>query len=90
MFVRISNCVESFVLLLSATTRYVYEKKLKRLMEPKSQAQKNGSEDKAVYSDSEEEENEEEQEQPGTMGPHSCYHFNCLGINNLSLIYAFA
>ncbi|XP_012690557.2 LEM domain-containing protein 1 isoform X2 [Clupea harengus] len=49
---------------ITATTRYVYEKKLKRLMEPKSQAQKNGSEDKAVYSDSEEEENEEEQEQP--------------------------
>ncbi|XP_076132877.1 LEM domain-containing protein 1 isoform X2 [Alosa pseudoharengus] len=50
---------------ITATTRLVYEKKLRRLMEPKIPPQLNGSPDQAVYSDSEEEEKGEEEELPG-------------------------
>ncbi|KAG5282771.1 hypothetical protein AALO_G00059770 [Alosa alosa] len=50
---------------ITATTRLVYEKKLRRLMEPNTPAQLNGSADQALYSDSEEEEQGEEEELPG-------------------------
>ncbi|XP_041955436.1 LEM domain-containing protein 1 isoform X2 [Alosa sapidissima] len=50
---------------ITATTRLVYEKKLRRLMEPKTPAQLDGSADQALYSDREEEEQGEEEELPG-------------------------
>lgn len=69
-----------------ATTRYVYEKKLRRLLEPKVPPQQNGSGDQAMYSDSEGEENEveeeEEEEQPGKLATCFQAHLHCLGINN--------
>ncbi|XP_062396118.1 LEM domain-containing protein 1 isoform X2 [Sardina pilchardus] len=48
---------------ITATTRLVYEKKLRKLMEPPAPPELNGSADEAAYSDSEEEEEEEEEEE---------------------------